>query len=161
MTMGISTTPSLCTLSVQLQGTVEVHNTMMKIRDGNAKDLKIRLFFKVFLPGSVENVRLCYLRLRAFRLSFAKPKLIRAKVSLTRNQSEHTWILVNIFKRGKIQVTEFWLVEMVTRVFIKQDQCDYRFRTLNWKLHYLKLRQKTRIRLARSLKLESGDTQWV
>lgn len=74
MTMGISTTPSLCTLSVQLQGTVEVHNTMMKIRDGNAKDLKIRLFFQVFLPGSVENVRLCYLRLRAFRLSFAKPK---------------------------------------------------------------------------------------
>lgn len=118
--MGISTTPSLCTLSVQLQGTVEVHNTMMKIRDGNAKDLKIRLFFLGFLPASVENVRLCYLRLRAFRLSFAKPKLIRAKVSLTRNQSEHTWTLVNIFKRGKIQVTEFWLVEMVTRVFIKK-----------------------------------------
>ena len=161
MTMGISTTPSLCTLSVQLQGTVEVHNTMMKIRDGNAKDLKIRLFFLGFFASQCQNVRLSYLRLRAFRLSFAKPKLIRTKVSLTRNQSEHTRILVNIFKRGKIQVTEFWLVEMVTRVFIKQDQCDYRFRTLNWKLHYLKLRQKTRIRLARSLKLESGDTQWV
>ena len=158
MTMGISTTPSLCTLSVQLQGTVEVHNTMMKIRDGNTKDLKIRLFFR-FFASQCQNVS--YLRLRAFRLSFAKPKLIRAKVSLTRNQSEHTRILVNIFKRGKIRVTEFWLVETVTRVFIKQDQCDYRFRTLNWKLHYLKLRQKTRIRLARSLKLESGDTQWV
>ena len=160
MTMGISTTPSLCTLSVQLQGTVEVHNTMMKIRDGNTKDLKIRPFFR-FFASQCQNVRLSYLRLRAFRLSFAKPKLIRAKVSLTRNQSEHTRILVNIFKRGKIRVTEFWLVETVTRVFIKQDQCDYRFRTLNWKLHYLKLRQKTRIRLARSLKLESGDTQWV
>lgn len=160
MTMGISTTPSLCTLSVQLQGTVEVHNTMMKIRDGNTKDLKIRLFFRFFV-SQCQNVRLSYLRLRAFRLSFAKPKLIRAKVSLTRNQSEHTRILVNIFKRGKLRVTEFWLVETVTRVFIKQDQCDYRFRTLNWKLHYLKLRQKTRIRLARSLKLESGDTQWV
>lgn len=86
---------------------MEVHNTMMKIRDGNAEDLKIRLFFLGFFASQCQNVRLSYLRLRAFRLSFAKPKLIRAKVSLTRNQSEHTRILVNIFKRGKIQVTEF------------------------------------------------------
>ena len=78
MTMGISTTPSLCTLSVQLQGTVEVHNTMMKIRDGNTKDLKIRLFFQVFCqPVSKCKVKL--FKIAPFQIKFRETKANQSK----------------------------------------------------------------------------------
>lgn len=79
MTMGISTTPSLCTLSVQLQGTVEVHNTMMKIRDGNAKDLKIRIFFLGFFASQCRKCKVMLFKTARFKIKFRETKANQSK----------------------------------------------------------------------------------
>lgn len=79
MTMGILTTPSLCTLSVQLQGTVEVHNTMMKIRDGNAKDLKIRLFFLGFFASQCRKCKVMLFKTARFQIKFRETKANQSK----------------------------------------------------------------------------------
>lgn len=80
MTMGISTTPSLCTLSVQLQGTVEVHNTMMKIRDGNAKDLKKRIFFFLgFFASQCRKCKVMLFKTARYKIKFRETKANQSK----------------------------------------------------------------------------------